>query len=50
MTYMAGDMQYIVVPIGGKDYPAEWVALATSGTPAPSTTLTSTPAFTPAES
>jgi uncharacterized cupin superfamily protein/outer membrane protein assembly factor BamB len=48
MTYMAGDVQYIVVPIGGKDYPAEWVALATSGTPAPSTTLTSTPAFTPA--
>ena len=28
ITYMAGGKQYIVVPIGGRDEPAEWVALA----------------------
>lgn len=27
MTYMSGGMQYILVPIGGKDHPAELVAL-----------------------
>ena len=27
MTYMAGGKQFIVVPIGRRDYPAEWVAL-----------------------
>ncbi|MEE2635611.1 MAG: PQQ-binding-like beta-propeller repeat protein [Acidobacteriota bacterium] len=28
MTYMYEGRQYIVVPIGARDYPAEWVALA----------------------
>jgi len=28
MTYLAKGKQYIVVPIGGRDEPAEWVALA----------------------
>jgi glucose dehydrogenase len=28
MTYLARGKQYIVVPIGGRDEPAEWVALA----------------------
>jgi glucose dehydrogenase len=28
MTYLAKGKQYIVVPIGGRDRPAEWVALA----------------------
>jgi hypothetical protein len=27
MTYLAKGKQYIVVPIGGRDEPAEWVAL-----------------------
>ena len=27
MTYLHEGAQYIVVPIGGEDYPAEWVAL-----------------------
>jgi quinoprotein glucose dehydrogenase len=27
MTYLFEGKQYIVVPIGGRDYPAEWVAL-----------------------
>ena len=27
MTYLNDGKQYIVVPIGGQDYPAEWVAL-----------------------
>jgi len=30
MTYMSGDKQYIVVTVGGKDHPAELVALALS--------------------
>ena len=30
MTYMHEGTQYIVVPIGGEDYPAEWVALGLS--------------------
>ena len=28
MTYLAKGKQYIVVPIGGRDEPAEWVPLA----------------------
>ena len=28
MTYLARRKQYIVVPIGGRDEPAEWVAFA----------------------
>jgi glucose dehydrogenase len=28
MTYLARGKQYIVVPIGGRDEPAEWIALA----------------------
>jgi quinoprotein glucose dehydrogenase len=28
MTYLHDGKQFIVVPIGGQDYPAEWVALA----------------------
>ena len=28
MTYLAKGKQYIVVPIGGRDEPAEWIALA----------------------
>ena len=28
MTYMSGGKQYIVVPVGGKDHPAELIALA----------------------
>ena len=28
MTYMHQGTQYIVVPIGGRDAPPEWVALA----------------------
>jgi hypothetical protein len=28
MTYLHDDKQFIVVPIGGQAYPAEWVALA----------------------
>ena len=28
MTYLHEGRQYIVVPIGGREYPAEWVALA----------------------
>lgn len=28
MTYLAGGKQYIVAPIGGKDYGAGWIALA----------------------
>lgn len=48
MTYMAGDQQYVVVPIGSKDSPAEWVALALSGTPASlSTKLAPSPLWTP---
>jgi PQQ enzyme repeat len=27
MTYLVNGKQYIIVPIGGRDYPAEWVAL-----------------------
>jgi quinoprotein glucose dehydrogenase len=27
MTYMSKGKQYIVVPIGGRDYPPEWIAL-----------------------
>ena len=27
MTYLHEGKQYIVVPIGGEEYPAEWVAL-----------------------
>jgi hypothetical protein len=27
MSYMHDGKQYVVVPIGGADYPAEWVAL-----------------------
>ncbi len=27
MTYSAQGKQYIIVPIGGKDSPPEWVAL-----------------------
>ena len=27
MTYMAQGKQYIIVPIGGKNSPPEWVAL-----------------------
>ena len=30
MTYMSGGKQYILVPVGGKDHPAELVALALS--------------------
>jgi len=30
MTYLHEGRQYIVVPIGARDYPAEWVALAVS--------------------
>ena len=30
MTYMHGGRQYIVVPIGSSDHPAEWVALRLS--------------------
>jgi hypothetical protein len=28
MTYMSGGRQFIVVPVGAKDHPAELVALA----------------------
>ena len=28
MTYLVKGKQYIVIPIGGRDEPAEWVALA----------------------
>ena len=38
MTYMAGGVQYLVVPIGAKDHPAEWVTFALSGTPLSLTT------------
>ena len=27
MTYLDNGKQYVVVAIGGRDYPAEWVAL-----------------------
>ena len=27
MSYMHEGRQYIVVPIGGEEYPAEWVSL-----------------------
>jgi mono/diheme cytochrome c family protein len=37
MTYMAGGVQYVVVPIGARDSPAEWVALALTGAPVPLT-------------
>ena len=38
MTYMAGGVQYIVVPIGSTDSAAEWVTLALSGPPLSLTT------------
>jgi len=28
MTYLVKGKQYLVVPIGGRDEPSEWVALA----------------------
>jgi glucose dehydrogenase/mono/diheme cytochrome c family protein len=48
MTYMAGGVQYIVVPVGAKDSPAEWITFALSG-PAVSVTtrLAPTPAWAP---
>jgi glucose dehydrogenase len=41
ITYEAGGKQYIVVPIGGKDYGSGWIALALDATatiPVPATT------------
>ena len=33
MSYVFEGKQYVVVPIGGRDYPAEWVALGLPNSP-----------------
>jgi quinoprotein glucose dehydrogenase len=43
MTYRAGNVQFIVVPIGGRDHPAEWIAFALSGKALPTLTTAAAP-------